>query len=82
MSLFLLVDEDSQAQYLVNLLRAESHDVLTVNEAKIAGFADSQMLEYACEHNRIVLTRNCVDCLALHQTNPEHPGILVIYQGC
>jgi uncharacterized protein YeaO (DUF488 family) len=33
LSLRMLLDEDSQAKYLVNLLQTAGHDVLTVNEA-------------------------------------------------
>ncbi|MEB3293619.1 MAG: hypothetical protein VKJ24_10700 [Synechococcales bacterium] len=35
MSLQLLLDEDSQAKYLVNLLQAAGHDVMTVNAANL-----------------------------------------------
>jgi hypothetical protein len=34
----LLLDEDSQAKYLVNVLKAAGHNVLMVNEADITGF--------------------------------------------
>ena len=37
----LLMDEDSQSRVLVSFLRAAGHDVLTVNEAGIAGSPDS-----------------------------------------
>ncbi|NEO82813.1 MAG: hypothetical protein F6J87_00910 [Spirulina sp. SIO3F2] len=80
MSLFLLIDEDSQAKYLVNLLRAAGHDVVTANEVEIMGLPDEEVLNYARQQNRVVLTRNCGDFLALHQVNPKHPGILAIYQ--
>ncbi|MEM8639776.1 MAG: DUF5615 family PIN-like protein [Cyanobacteria bacterium P01_G01_bin.54] len=80
MSLFLLIDEDSQAKYLVNLLRAAGHDVVTANEAGIMGLPDEEVLDYARQQNRVVLTRNCGDFLALHQLQPVHPGILAVYQ--
>lgn len=80
MSLSLLLDEDSQAKLLVKLLQTAGHDVLTVNEAAIAGFPDDQVLEYARQHDRILITRNCNDFQALHQVNPNHPGILAVYQ--
>lgn len=80
MSLKLLIDEDSQAQSLVNLLRNASHDVLTVNEAGLMSQPDSIVLNYAIENNRVLLTRNCRDFKALHEVNSSHPGILAIYQ--
>lgn len=96
MSLKLLVDEDTQALPLVKTLRKANHDVVTVNEANLMGQPDNIVLEYATQNNRIVLTRNCRDfegegCAvarripnhlveALHEANPNHPGIFVIYQ--
>jgi hypothetical protein len=38
------------------------------------------VLGYARQQNRILLTRNCDDFLALHQNDPTHPGILTVYQ--
>ena len=32
------------------------------------------------EKMRVLLTRNCDDFQQLHQANPEHSGILVVYQ--
>lgn len=80
MSLSLLVDEDSQAKYLVNLLQLAGHNVLTVNEVGIAGCPDNEVLDYARTASRIILTRNCADFQQLHQVNGSHPGILAIYQ--
>ncbi len=81
MSRPLLIDEDSQAQRLVKLLRNAGHDVETVNEAGLAGAVDSVVLDYAREENRVLLTQNCDDFQALHQENPNHPGILAIYHN-
>jgi predicted nuclease of predicted toxin-antitoxin system len=81
LSLSLLLDEDSQAKLLSKLLQTAGHDVLTVNDAEIAGFPDEQVLNYARQHNRILLTRNCSDFQILHHMNPTHPGILAIYQN-
>ncbi|MEM6837661.1 MAG: DUF5615 family PIN-like protein [Cyanobacteria bacterium P01_C01_bin.120] len=80
MSLALLLDEDSQAKYLINLLQAAHHDVLTLNEIGMVGAPDNQVLAYAKQQHRILLTRNCNDFLELHTVEPEHFGILVIYQ--
>ncbi len=81
MSLKLLLDEDSQAKYLVNLLRVSGHDVVTVNELSLGGFPDSVVLDDAREKRRTLLTRNCDDFLELHGLNPNHAGILAVYQS-
>ena len=81
MSLRLLVDEDSQAKYLINLLLKVGHEVLTVNDAGLSSLSDGEVLKFARRSNRAVLTRNCQDFRALHKLNPTHCGILVIRQS-
>ena len=81
MSLKLLIDEDSLAKPLVKNLRKAGHDVVTVNEVGLTSQQDSVVLNYAREKNRILLTHNCRDFEVLHQKNPNHLGILVIYRG-
>lgn len=80
MSLSILLDEDSQAKTLVKLLKAKEHNVLTVNEVGLAGFPDREILSYAHQNCRVLITRNCDDFRILHQINPKHFGILAIYQ--
>jgi len=80
LSLRLLLDEDSQAKKLVNLLQHEGHDILTVNQAGLMGKADSIVLDCARQEGRILLTRNCDDFCNLHTANSSHPGILAVYQ--
>lgn len=80
-SLRMLLDEDSQAKYLVNLLEAAGHNVVTVNVAGLMNRSDSNVLDYARQDERILLTRNCNDFQELHQANSVHPGILAVYQG-
>ena len=80
MSLRLLIDEDSQDKVLVRLLREAEHDVVTVNEAGLMGQPDSTVFRYGIDKNRIVLTLNCRDFKALHEADPNHPGILAVYQ--
>jgi predicted nuclease of predicted toxin-antitoxin system len=79
-TLRMLLDEDSQAKYLVNLLKAAGYDVLTGNEACLTKRLDSFVLNYAIADNRVLLTRNCADFLELHRLNPVHAGIIAVYQ--
>ncbi len=80
MSLRLLIDEDSQAKHLVNLLQSAGHDVITVNQAGLMSKPDSVVLDYAKQEERVLLTRNCDDFQTLHGANANHPGILAVYQ--
>ncbi len=80
MILKLLIDEDSQVKPLVNLLRDAGHDVVTVNEVNLISQPDPVVLDYARQNNRVLLTHNCRDFQALHQANPNHPGILAVYR--
>ncbi len=79
-NLRLLLDEDSQARRLIELLRARGHDVLTVSESDQAGAPDSAVLNIAAGTGRILLTRNCADYLVLHERGITHGGILCVYQ--
>lgn len=64
---------------MVNLLRAEGHDVLTSYEAGQAnqGIPDDQVLQYAKATNRILITENRQDFIDLHRTVPHHAGIII-----
>ena len=80
MSLRLLIDEDSQAKRLVDLLRQAGYDVVTINELELSGSDDTVVLDYARKQERVLLTQNCRDFEVLHTLNSNHPGILAIYQ--
>jgi predicted nuclease of predicted toxin-antitoxin system len=64
---------------MVNLLRAESHDVLTSYEAGQANqrISDDQVLRYATATNRILITENRQDFIDLHRNTTDHPGIII-----
>lgn len=79
-TLHLLVDEDSQARTLVRLLVESGHDVVTVEAAGLNSMADREVLARAIQEQRVLLTRNCGDFLALHGDVPDRHGILAIYQ--
>jgi predicted nuclease of predicted toxin-antitoxin system len=67
LTLPLLIDEDSQAKILVNLLLQAGHDILTVNEAGLSGQPDSKIFQYARSQRRLILTRNYDDFQSLHE---------------
>lgn len=81
MSLRLLIDEDSQAKLLVNLLKKATHNVITINDLQLSGVSDDIVFEQAIVLNRVLLTKNCRDFETLHQQNNQHPGILAIYES-
>ena len=60
-------------------LRDLVHDVFTVQEAGQAnqGIPDDQVLAYATDKNRAVLTINRADFIRLHRQSSAHSGIVV-----
>lgn len=80
MSLRLLLDEDTQANRLIRLLRDAGHDVETATEAGLIHKADTLVLSYARQNKRLVLTRNCAHFHTLHTSQVEPAGVLAIFQ--
>jgi Domain of unknown function (DUF5615) len=64
---------------VVEALRHLGHDVLTTAESGRAGQAipDADFLAFAVAEQRIVLTLNRRHFIRLHQTTPEHVGIVI-----
>ncbi len=64
---------------VVEALRRLGHDVLTTHDTgkSNAGVPDEEVLRYAAENGRAVLTHNRQDFIRLHRQNPEHAGIIV-----
>ncbi|MGA7934071.1 MAG: DUF5615 family PIN-like protein [Kovacikia sp.] len=64
---------------VVEYLRILGHDVLTVQEAGRANqkIADPDVLAFATNDNRTVVTQNRKDFIRLHSLQPEHAGIIV-----
>lgn len=60
------------------LLRKLGHDILTVQEAGNANqrIPDDQVLIFAHQDNRAVITLNHKDFSQLHRINPQHAGII------
>jgi hypothetical protein len=60
-------------------LRALGHDVLTVREAGKADQAlpDEEVLAFAAQERRAVVTLNRLHFIRLHKQQPTHAGIIV-----
>ena len=60
-------------------LRTLNHDVLTVQEAGRSNqrIPDNEVLGFATEQNRAVVTLNRRDFIRLHQQDHNHAGIIV-----
>ena len=60
-------------------LRRLGHDVLTTVDAGKSGQAipDDEVLAFACSERRAVLTHNRRHFIRLHNTDPDHFGIVV-----
>jgi hypothetical protein len=74
---------DEQYPYpVVKYLRELGHDVLTVQEAEKANqrIPDNEVLAFATENNRAVITQNRKDFIRLHQMDSNHAGIIVCTQ--
>ncbi len=74
----LYADENFRLR-VVQELRRLGHDVLTAHEAGQANqkIPDDQVLTFACQANRTILTDNRRDFIRLHRNQPEHCGIIV-----
>jgi predicted nuclease of predicted toxin-antitoxin system len=64
---------------VVEVLRHLGHESLTTAESGRAGQAmpDAEVLAFAVAEQRVVLTLNRRHFIRLHQTTPEHAGIVV-----
>jgi len=71
-------DENFPLDTVVELRRL-GHDVLTALEDERANqkIPDEKVLERANELSRAVLTINRIDFKRLHNTNPNHSGIVI-----
>ena len=64
---------------VVELLKNLGHDVLTVQEAGNANqrIPDGQVLAFAVDQERSILTINRIDFIRLHRRDDAHFGIVV-----
>ncbi len=80
MALSLYLDDCAGAHPLTNALRRAGHTVLRPAEVGLAGVSDPQHFAYAQAHHLIILTKNPGDFRALHDVDPNHLGIFLVYQ--
>lgn len=62
---------------VVEILRDLGHDVMTVQEAGNTGVSDENVLAFAQQENRAVLTLDRRDFGGLHRVTPQHSGIII-----
>jgi predicted nuclease of predicted toxin-antitoxin system len=77
-----LYTDENFPRDVVNGLRERGHDVLTAYEAGMANqrIEDQQVLAFATNQKRAVLTINRRDFIHLHMHQPDHAGIIVCTQ--
>lgn len=80
MSHKIYLDDCAYDKELVRRLQAAGHHVVTPAEAGITGRDDEVHFRYAVAQGLVLITKNPDDFLALHDKDPKHPGILLIYQ--
>ncbi len=71
---------DEQYPYpAVKCLRDLGYDVLTVQEAGKANrrIPDDEVLAFATDNHRAIITQNRKDFIKLHRLQPNHGGIIV-----
>jgi predicted nuclease of predicted toxin-antitoxin system len=77
----LLLDEDSGSHSLLNSLREARHDVERVVDISAlgAGTTDAAVFAYAITNDRVLITKNGADFIALAER--EHPSVFVLHYG-
>jgi len=75
------LDEDLSMRSLVRVLRERGHDVtVSPNDALPPGTPDEVQLDYAIEAGRVLITFNVRDLSVLHESRPDHSGIVLAIQ--
>jgi len=74
-----LYADENCPKSVIEELRKLGHDVLTAREAGQADqrIPDAQVLAYAIQQKRAVITQNRNDFIRLHKTVETHTGIIV-----
>ena len=80
MPLNLYLDDCADSDLLCDLLRNAGHTVVRPRDAGTTGEDDDVHLAYAVRNGFVLITKNPADFLALHNLDPNHPGIFAVYQ--
>ena len=80
MNLRIYLDDCAYDKALVRLLRQAGCDVVTPFDADLDGQRDEVHLGYASSQRLILLTKNPGDFEELHTRDPQHSGIMSVYQ--
>lgn len=80
----LILDAHLSGRRIVAPLRADGHDVMALAEAKeLDGLTDAQVLEFAVEQRRILVTRNSKDFAPLlrewAEAGRHHSGCILVW---
>ena len=65
---------------MVEQLKTEGHNVVTVTQAGLNGLMDRRVLDFAIENKLLVLTTNCDDFVEETRQRSNHSGVLLVYQ--
>lgn len=76
-----LLDECLGGRRLRDALAAAGHDSLLSLDALGAGVDDAALLEFGYAHDRVVITANNADFVALTEETVRHAGVILIGQG-
>lgn len=76
----LLLDECAGDRRLRDALTAAGHDVVRSFDVVGGGADDLTVFAFARQDQRVVVTYNNADFIALGRQQPEHAGMLLIYQ--
>ena len=82
MSLSLYLDDCSNSELLADLLRQAGHRVVRPTDASVnlEGEDDDIHFAFAAANNLTVITKNPSDFEHLHDLDPNHAGVLAVYQ--
>ena len=79
MSLRILLDENSEADWFVNLLKESGYEVICLKDFQKKGLSDDAVLESAIHEGCVLYTRDR-DFLRIAKSGAKHPGIIFEYR--
>jgi predicted nuclease of predicted toxin-antitoxin system len=77
----LLLDECVGGRLLRDSLAASGHDTLLSLDALGGGADDMELLAFALQDDRAILTYNTSDFVVLADETPRHAGIILVFHG-